>query len=98
LITPSRWSEPFRYAGEHSIAVYLAFFLPMAAARTALIKSGLIPDAGVVAVIVLGVAVVLPLLLERAVRSTPLSFLFRRPAWAHVAPKRPRQVRMQPAE
>jgi uncharacterized membrane protein YcfT len=92
-----RAAEPLRYCGENSIAIYLAFFLPMAATRTILIKTGIIADVGVVSLLVLLAAVLAPLLLERIVRHTPLSFLFRRPAWAHIAPARP-AVRLQPAE
>ena len=33
--------RPLRYCGEHSIVIYLAFFLPMAATRVVLIKTGL---------------------------------------------------------
>ena len=40
-----------RYLGEHSIVIYLSFFLPMAAARHVLIAAGL-ADAGVVALLV----------------------------------------------
>ena len=35
-----------RYCGEHSIVIYLAFFLPMAATRTLLLKTGLVADVG----------------------------------------------------
>ena len=33
-----------RYCGEHSIVIYLAFFLPMAATRTILLRAGIIPE------------------------------------------------------
>jgi uncharacterized membrane protein YcfT len=89
--------EPLRYCGQNSIAIYLAFFLPMAATRTILIKTGVIQDAGMVSLLVLIAAVLLPLILERAVRHTPLSLLFRRPGWAHIVPARP-AMRLQPAE
>ena len=39
-------------AGENSIVVYLAFFLGMAASRSVLLKTGLIPDLGTVALLV----------------------------------------------
>jgi uncharacterized membrane protein YcfT len=90
--------EPLRYCGQNSIAIYLAFFLPMAATRAVLIKTGVIQDAGVVSLLVLIAAVAVPLMLERLVRHTPLSFLFRRPAWAHIVPARSTAVRLQPAE
>jgi uncharacterized membrane protein YcfT len=44
LLTQTRAAAPFAYAGRHSIAVYLAFFLPMAATRTILVKTGIIAD------------------------------------------------------
>ncbi|WP_346767175.1 acyltransferase family protein [Enterovirga aerilata] len=93
----SRAAEPLRYCGQNSIAIYLAFFLPMAATRTVLIKTGIIQDAGLVSLFVLIAAVAAPLILERLVRHTPLAFLFRRPAWAHIVPVRP-ALRLQPAE
>ena len=69
----------------HSIAIYLAFFLPMAATRAALVRFGVIDDVGVAALIVTAVAVVAPLLVERLVRHTPAAFLFRRPAAFRIA-------------
>src|SRR5215212_5989690 len=96
LLTPTRLATPFRHCGRHSIAIYLAFFLPMAATRAVLLKSGAIDDVGLVSALVTAVAVVAPLILERLVRTTPLSFLFRRPAAFHIAPGR--APRLQPAE
>ena len=97
MVAGSRAAEPFRYCGEHSIAIYLAFFLPMAATRAVLIKSGLLADVGVLSLLVTVAAVVLPLGLERLVRHTPLSVLFRRPGWARL-PARRATPRLQPAE
>jgi uncharacterized membrane protein YcfT len=96
LIAGTLAGRPFAYAGERSIAVYLAFFLPMAATRTVLLKTGLIPDIGWVSVIVTTAAVLLPLVLERIVNGTWADFLFVRPAWARLKPRRP--VALQPAE
>jgi len=95
LLTETRFARPFRYAGRHSIAVYLAFFLPMAATRTMLLKTGFIQDAGLASLTVTTAAVLVPLLLERLVRNTPARFLFRRPAAFHIPP---RPLRLQPAE
>jgi hypothetical protein len=61
------------------------------------IKLGFIQDVGLVSLLVLIAAVTAPLILERLVRHTPLSLLFRRPAWAHIVPARP-ALRLQPAE
>src|SRR5215216_5973150 len=44
LLARARWLNFLRYCGEHSIVIYLAFFLPMAATRTLLLRSGLIAD------------------------------------------------------
>lgn len=96
LLTRAGWGEPLRYCGRHSIAIYLAFFLPMAASRAALMKLGL-TDIGLAAAIVTMCAVVVPLILERAVRHTPLNFLFHRPDAFHIAPRRT-APRLQPAE
>lgn len=73
-----------RACGERSIVIYLAFFLPMAALRTALIRSGVIDDVGLVSLLVTMAAVAVPLGIERLVRHTPARFLFRRPAAFHL--------------
>jgi uncharacterized membrane protein YcfT len=96
LLTQTRAADPLRYCGRNSIAIYLAFFLPMAATRAALIKTGVIADIGLISLIVTAAAVVAPLLMERIVRDTPLSFLFRRPALFHIGSRR--SLRLQPAE
>src|SRR5262249_47442401 len=63
LMAKSALFGPLRYLGRNSIVVYLAFFLGMAASRSVLLKTGLIPDLGAVALIVtacgIGVAVAL---------------------------------------
>lgn len=71
-----------RHAGERSIVVYLAFFLPMAATRAGLIAAGA-RDAGWIALAVTAVAVAVPLGLDWLTRATGHGrFLFARPAWA----------------
>ncbi|MGB9368309.1 MAG: acyltransferase family protein [Xanthobacteraceae bacterium] len=88
--------KPLRWLGEHTIVVYLAFFLGMAAARSVLLKIGLIPDLGTVALIVTASGIAVAVALYLAVRNTPLRFLFERPAWARL-PEKPRYT-LQPAE
>ncbi len=95
LLSKSDLMAPLRYFGRNSIVIYLAFFLPMAVTRTALLKTGIITDLGTVSLIVTAVAVVTPVLLFWAVRNTPARFLFERPEWAHLLPSRTRLV---PAE
>ncbi|MEZ5788313.1 MAG: acyltransferase family protein [Xanthobacteraceae bacterium] len=96
LLAKSDLFAPVRYCGRNSIVIYLAFFLPMAATRTILIKSGLIENVGVVALIVTAVALIGALVMWWATRDTRLRFLFKRPAWAHLPP-RPVPA-LQPAE
>ena len=73
-------AEAIRICGQRSIVIYLAFSLPMAAMRGFLVRTGVIDDVGLASVIVMAVAVLLPLVLERLVRGTPLALLFVRPA------------------
>ena len=70
---------PLRWCGENSLVIYLAFFLPMVIAREALLRSGIVTDAGAISLIVTIAAVVVPFAIERAVRNTRLRFLFVRP-------------------
>jgi uncharacterized membrane protein YcfT len=88
--------EPLRYCGQNSIVIYLAFFLPMAATRTALVKFGWLTDPGTVSALVTAVAVIAPLILYWLVRDTRLNFLFERPERFHLIAPRP--AAMQPAE
>jgi uncharacterized membrane protein YcfT len=70
---------PLRRCGENTLVIYLAFFLPMALTREVLLRSGVISDIGTVSLIVTLAAVVVPFVIERAVRRTRLRFLFVRP-------------------
>lgn len=98
LLTAANLAAPLRYCGQNSIAIYLTFFLPMAAARFAIVKTGAVADVGVAATLVTAFAVVLPLVLERLSRGTVLDFLYRRPAWAHIPPAREPRLTLQPAQ
>jgi uncharacterized membrane protein YcfT len=88
LLSKSDLMAPLRYCGRHSLVIYLAFFLPMAASRTVLLKLGVISDVGTISLLVTVAAVIGPLLLYWAVRNTPLRILFARPEWAHIPPRR----------
>jgi uncharacterized membrane protein YcfT len=96
LMAKSDALAPLRRLGEHSIVVYLAFFLGMAGARSLLLKAGLVPDLGTVALLVTASGIAAAVALFLAVRNTPLKFLFERPAWARLSEK-PRYA-LQPAE
>jgi len=87
--------RPLRYCGRNSIVIYLAFFLPMAAMRTVLLKTGWIADVGTLSVIITAGGVLGSLALFWAVRGTWGRFLFERPAQFWLARKR---ATLQPAE
>jgi uncharacterized membrane protein YcfT len=96
LLAKIDWLAVLRYCGEHSIVIYLAFFLPMAATRTLLLKTGVIADIGTISALVTAAGVIGPLVLFWLVRATPLRFLFERPQRFWLTPKR--RIEMQPAE
>ena len=97
LLARMQWLNFLRFCGEHSIVIYLAFFLPMASTRTLLLKTGIIHDIGTVSLIVTIVGVVGALLIWRAALATGANFLFERPEPFWIAPKKARAV-MQAAE
>jgi uncharacterized membrane protein YcfT len=97
LLARMRWLNFLRYCGEHSIVIYLAFFLPMAATRTLLLRSGLIADIGAVSLIVTIVGVAGALAIWRASLAVHANFLFERPDAFWIAPKKAGTV-LQAAE
>jgi uncharacterized membrane protein YcfT len=96
LMAKSDLFRPLRYFGQNSIVIYLAFFLFMAASRTALIKTGWIADVGTISAIVTLAGVLGPIVLFWTVRHTWFRFLFERPKrfWLKSKP----QLTLQPAE
>jgi uncharacterized membrane protein YcfT len=96
LLAKSDLAAPLRYCGRNSIVIYLAFFLPMAATRTLLLKTGWVPDVGTMSAIVTIVGVIGSLLWFWAVRWTFLRFLFERPDRFWIAPRK--RLVLQPAE
>jgi uncharacterized membrane protein YcfT len=96
LMAMSDVFKPLRYCGRNSIVIYLAFFLPMAAMREALLKSGLIADVGAMAALITITGVFGALALNWAVRGTWARFLFERPEALHLSP--PKRMLLRPAE
>ncbi|TKT83043.1 acyltransferase [Aquamicrobium sp. LC103] len=92
LVSEMRAAWWLTWLGAHSIVVYLAFFLPMATARSLLIKTGIITDVGTISLLVTISGVVGPAILYGLVRwSGRGRFLFERPRWAHVDRKPAKQ-------
>jgi uncharacterized membrane protein YcfT len=87
LLARRQWLDGVRYCGEHSIVIYLGFFLPMATTRTLLLKTAVITDIGVIALIVTTAGVIGALAMWWATRHTPLGFLYERPAAFWLTPK-----------
>ena len=97
LLARMQWLNFLRYCGEHSIVIYLAFFLPMAATRTLLLKTGVITDIGTISLIVTVAGVAGAVVIWRLALLLRADFLFERPAAFWIAPKKAAPV-MQPAE
>ncbi len=88
LLARAHWLTFLRFFGEHSIVIYLAFFLPMATTRTLLLKTGLIHDIGAMSLIVTVVGVAGALAIWRIALAIGANFLFERPAAFWIAPKK----------
>jgi uncharacterized membrane protein YcfT len=89
LLAHAQRLDFLRYCGEHSIVIYLAFFLPMAATRTLLLKFSPLHDVGVISLLVTIAGVTGALAIWWIVRGTRANFLFERPAALWIAPKKP---------
>jgi uncharacterized membrane protein YcfT len=88
LLARARLLDFLRYCGEHSIVIYLAFFLPMATTRTLLLRTGLIHDVGAIGLIVTIAGVLGALALWRIALIIGANFLFERPAAFWIAPQK----------
>jgi uncharacterized membrane protein YcfT len=97
LLARMRWPSFLRYCGEHSIVIYLAFFLPMAATRTLLLREGWIQDIGTISLIVTVAGVLGAIAVWRVALALHADFLFERPAAFWIAPEKP-QPTLQAAE
>ena len=97
LLARAYWLEFLRFCGEHSIVIYLAFFLPMAATRTLLLRAGPIHDIGTISLIVTLAGVFGALAIWRIALAVGANFLFERPAAFWIAPKKQGRV-LQAAE
>jgi uncharacterized membrane protein YcfT len=88
LLARAHWLNFLRFCGEHSIVIYLAFFLPMATARTLLLRTGIVPDIGMMSLIVTIVGVLGALAIWQAALRLHANFLFERPDPFWIAPKK----------
>jgi uncharacterized membrane protein YcfT len=93
----THWLTFLRFCGEHSIVIYLAFFLPMATTRTVLLHTGWITDIGTISLLVTVMGVVGALVIWRIALAAGATLLFERPAAFWIAPKKSRPA-LQAAE
>jgi uncharacterized membrane protein YcfT len=89
LLAHAGWLKGLRFCGEHSIVIYLAFFLPMAATRTLLLHTGVIPDVGAMSLTVAALALFGALAIWQIALKVGANFLFERPDAFWIAPKKP---------
>jgi uncharacterized membrane protein YcfT len=89
LLARAGWLGLLRFCGEHSIVIYLAFFLPMATTRTLLLRTGLVHDVGTLGLIVTIAGVLGALALWRIALIIGANFLFDRPAAFWIGSKKP---------
>jgi uncharacterized membrane protein YcfT len=97
LLARARRMSWLRFCGEHSIVIYLAFFLPMAVTRAVLLKFAGFLDIGTISLLVTVAGVVGALAIWRIALAVGATFLFERPDAFWVAPRKLRP-RLQPAE
>jgi uncharacterized membrane protein YcfT len=88
LLARAKWLDFLRFCGEHSIVIYLAFFLPMAATRTLLLRTGIIPDVGSMSLTVTLVALFGALAIWWVALKVGADFLFERPDAFWIAPRK----------
>ena len=88
LLARMHWLNVLRFCGEHSIVIYLAFFLPMASTRTLLLKTGFIHDIGLISLIVTIAGVTGALVIWRLALWAHANFLFERPDAFWIAPRK----------
>ncbi len=95
LLSRLSFADVLRFAGQNSIVIYLAFFLPMGLSRALLLKFAPFLDLGTVALLVALAGLIGPVIAFLAVRGTRFDFLFKRPGWAYTCRAKPA---LQPAE
>jgi uncharacterized membrane protein YcfT len=84
LLTRLPWMAWLQWMGSKSLIVYVAFVLPMGIARIILLKLGL-TEPNLLSLTVLAASIISPLILWWIVQRVGFgTFLFERPAWAHL--------------
>lgn len=88
VLASAGFGAPLAYIGRHSLYIFLAFFLPMAAMRIGLVRLG-VDNGDLVALLTTAFAVVMPIVAYRIVVNTPLDVFFVRPDMFRLTSPRP---------
>jgi uncharacterized membrane protein YcfT len=96
LLARAQWLNFLRFCGEHSIVIYLAFFLPMATSRALLLKFSPL-DIGTISLLVTLCGIIGALVMWKLALMVRANFLFERPAAFWIAPKK-KSATLQAAE
>uniref|UniRef100_Q07H46 Acyltransferase 3 n=1 Tax=Rhodopseudomonas palustris (strain BisA53) TaxID=316055 RepID=Q07H46_RHOP5 len=97
LLARVQWLNFLRLCGEHSIVIYLAFFLPMAVTRVVLLRYGDLLDIGTISLLVNIAGVIGALAIWQVAQKAGANFLFERPDAFWIAPRKKRRA-LQAAE
>lgn len=82
LLCEFSWTDWLRYLGEHSIVVYLGFYLPMSAATILAPRLGWADEPGLAAALITVFSTVCAVALHHYTRHNAGRYLFVRPRWA----------------
>ncbi len=93
LICASATAAPLAYCGRNSLAIYLAFFIPLTLTHKLIVKTGWIADPAWTALLATAGAIAGALALRRLTAGTRLAFLFERPARFSIAVRTDRSGR-----
>lgn len=80
ILAAKGYAKPLTFVGARSLYLFLAFFLPMAAARVAMVKLGF-ENGDLITLVSLIMAVSMPLVAYEVTKGTMLDFVFKRPEW-----------------
>lgn len=102
LLHSLHWADWLRHCGQHSLPIYLGFFIPMSLLTNlylaAASRLGLQITPATLAVLLCAASIGLALGACRLLRHTPLAFLYERPAWARLPQPGGKKGHGEPAE
>jgi uncharacterized membrane protein YcfT len=88
ILAANGYAKPLTFVGSRSLYLFLAFFLPMAATRVAMVKLGF-ENGDLITLASLTMAISMPLVAYEVTKGTMLDFAFKRPEWLKLKPVAP---------